>query len=72
MKSSDSDDLRSLTPPGDDNIMLSKLVTSSLTETIFAVLEYLNIMLRCLNDFGDRNSFSVFFVFFFGVFCFEG
>ena len=72
MKSSDSDDLCSLTPPGDDNIKLSKLVTSSLTETILAVLVYLSLMLGCLNDLGDKQYFSCFFVFLFGVFCFEG
>ena len=72
VNSSDSDDLGFLSLPGDDNIMLSKLVTSSLTETIFAVLEYLNLMLACLFDFGDKKHLSRFFVFFFGVFCFEG
>ena len=72
VKSSDSDVLGFLTPPGDDNIMLSKWVTSSLTATILAVLEYLSLMLGCLNDLGDRKRFSWFFVFLFGVFCLEG
>ena len=61
--SSDSDDLGSLNPGGDDKVGLSRLVTSSLDPIT---------MLGFLNTFCDTNSFSVLFVCFSNVFCFDG
>ena len=61
--SSDSDDLGSLNPGGDDKVGLSRLVTSSLDPIT---------MLGFLNTFCDTNSFSVFFLCFSNVFCFDG